>query len=74
MIHSLGLILNKLAIRNTIWNKRLKILDNIANNLGTNHEYDRFLEPNFASKLLIHQTAQVLDTRPTVSKTAVDQL
>ena len=73
-IGSPGLLLGKLATRDADWNERLKIMDNIANNLGTNPEYDSFLEPAHASDLLMGWTAQMLDTKPAVSKTAVDQL
>ena len=72
-IDSLGLILSKFSICDADRNERLKIMDNTANNLGTNREYDTFLTPNFASDVL-SGIVRTLDSKQAVSKTAVDQL
>ena len=54
-----GLLLGKLATRDADWKTRLNIMENIANNLGTNPEYDQFLAPEHASDLIMGWTAQV---------------
>jgi len=68
------LLLQKLITRSDDFNTRLKIMEDVANKLGSEPTYNTFFEPENASQLLMGWMVQCLDERAPVQKTALDSL
>ena len=69
-----GLLLGKLADRDGDWMDRLKAMEMISANLGTNPEFDNFFNPDNTQELLCGWAAQILDGKPEIQKRAIDDI
>eukprot|EP01084_Bolivina_argentea_P101890 182614_1 len=66
--------MNKLTDRDVPWDDRVRAMEQLGANLGTNPMFNNVLAKNNIPELLCGWATQVLDTKPEVQKTAIDTL
>lgn len=66
--------MNKLTDRDIPWDDRVRAMEQLAANLGTNPMFNNVLATSKIPELLLGFATQVMDPKPEVQKTAIDLL
>ena len=66
--------MNKLSDRDVPWDDRVRAMEQLGANLGTNPLFNNVLAKGNIPELLCGWATQVLDNKPEVQKTAIDTL